>query len=130
MPVQRIIEAGGVPVKVFTEDIDENCVQQLGKVSRLPIMVGHMAAMPDIHLGKGATIGSVLATSKALIPAAVGVDIGCGMTAAKLTIGAGAASRQPADRARSHRERSPGRQGQPRAGGRVQRSHRHVEARH
>ena len=88
MPVQRIIEAGGVPVKVFTEDIDENCVQQLAKVSRLPIMVGHMAAMPDVHLGKGATIGSVLATSKALIPAAVGVDIGCGMTAAKLTIGA------------------------------------------
>ena len=58
---------------------------QLGNVSRLPVVGPHIAVMPDVHLGKGATVGSVIPTRKAIIPAAVGVDIGCGMMAQRLT---------------------------------------------
>ncbi len=88
MPVRQVLDRGGVPVKVFTDDVDEASLQQLGAVSRLPIVVGHVAAMPDVHLGIGATVGSVIPTRRALIPAAVGVDIGCGMSAARLTLDA------------------------------------------
>ena len=86
MPINQILRLGGVPVKVYTDDIDDASIQQLGAVSRLPIVHGHVAAMPDVHLGIGATIGSVIPTRRALIPAAVGVDIGCGMTAVRLTL--------------------------------------------
>lgn len=84
MPVRQTHQAGGVPVKIWTDDVDEKSLLQLGETSRLPIVVGHVAAMPDVHLGIGATVGSVIATDRALIPAAVGVDIGCGMCAARL----------------------------------------------
>ena len=62
--------------------------QQLVNISRLPIVHHHVAAMPDVHLGIGATVGSVVPTLKAIIPAAVGVDIGCGMMAARLSLSA------------------------------------------
>ena len=88
MPVRQVLDRGGVPVKIFTDDVDEASIRQLAAVSRLPIVVGHVAAMPDVHLGIGATVGSVIATRRALIPAAVGVDIGCGMSAARLTLDA------------------------------------------
>ena len=88
MPVRQVLDRGGVPVKVFTDDVDEASLQQLGAVSRLPVVVGHVAAMPDVHVGIGATVGSVIPTRRALIPAAVGVDIGCGMSAARLTLDA------------------------------------------
>ncbi len=88
MPVRQVLDRGGVPVKIFTDDIDQASIRQLAAVSRLPIVVGHVAAMPDVHLGIGATIGSVIATRRALIPSAVGVDIGCGMSAARLTLDA------------------------------------------
>ena len=88
MPVRQVLDRGGVPVKVFTDDVDEASLEQLGAVSRLPVVVGHVAAMPDVHLGIGATVGSVIPTRRALIPAAVGVDIGCGMSAARLTLDA------------------------------------------
>ena len=84
MPVDHTLRTGGVPVRVYTDDIDSNTSQQLGELARLPIVTGHVAAMPDVHLGRGATIGSVVATTRALIPAAVGVDIGCGMAAVEL----------------------------------------------
>ena len=86
MPVMRELRLGGVPVKVYTDDIDEASVEQLGAVSRLPILRGHVAAMPDVHLGIEATVGAVIPTRAALIPAAVGVDIGCGMTAVRLSL--------------------------------------------
>ena len=89
MPVRRVIERGGVPVRIFTDDVDHQSIEQLAAVSRLPVVVGHVAAMPDVHVGIGATIGSVIPTRRALIPAAVGVDIGCGMAAARLTLDAG-----------------------------------------
>ena len=86
MPVKHIIEGGRVPVKIFTDDVEPHARQQLENVARLPIVFGHVAAMPDVHLGIGATVGSVIPTRGAIIPAAVGVDIGCGMTAVRLSI--------------------------------------------
>ena len=86
MATQQIINRGGVPIHVFTDDVDGGSLAQLGEVSRLPIIVGHVAAMPDVHVGIGATVGSVIPTGGALIPAAVGVDIGCGMTAVRLSL--------------------------------------------
>jgi len=82
---------GGVPVKMWTKGVPvENMAQeQLLKAARLPIIYKHIAAMPDVHVGIGATVGSVIPTVNAIIPAAVGVDIGCGMMAAKTTLHAG-----------------------------------------
>ena len=79
---------GGVPVKMWTRGVpvEDDAKKQLGNASRLPIVFKHIAAMPDVHLGIGATIGSVIPTFKAIIPAAVGVDIGCGMMACKTSL--------------------------------------------
>jgi tRNA-splicing ligase RtcB (3'-phosphate/5'-hydroxy nucleic acid ligase) len=80
--------AGGVPVKTWTRGVpvEDEARKQLANAARLPIVFRHIAAMPDVHLGIGATVGSVIPTLKAIIPAAVGVDIGCGMMAAKTTL--------------------------------------------
>ena len=86
MPVFRETRKGRVPVKIYTEDIAPDAFQQLLNISQLPIVHGHIAAMPDVHLGKGATVGSVIPTLNAIIPAAVGVDIGCGMNAVRLSL--------------------------------------------
>ena len=77
MPIAQEINAGRVPVKVWTPDLEPQARQQLENVSRLPIVHGHIAAMPDVHAGIGATVGSVIPTKGAVVPAAVGVDIGC-----------------------------------------------------
>ncbi|NDY93552.1 RtcB family protein [Ideonella livida] len=79
---------GGVPIKLWTRGVpvEPEARQQLANAARLPIVFKHIAAMPDVHLGVGATVGSVIPTLKAIIPAAVGVDIGCGMMAAKTTL--------------------------------------------
>jgi tRNA-splicing ligase RtcB len=86
MPVKEIIEEGRVPVKVYTDQIEPSARQQLVNLSRLAIVHHHVAAMPDVHTGIGATVGSVIATDRAIIPAAVGVDIGCGMIAARTSL--------------------------------------------
>ncbi len=86
MPVQSTIRKGRVPVKVYTDEIDHAAIQQLINMARLPVVHGHIAAMPDVHVGKGATVGSVIPTLNAIIPAAVGVDIGCGMNAVRLSL--------------------------------------------
>src|ERR671914_2198369 len=86
MPVKQVIEQGRVPVKVFTDDLEASAREQLVNLSQLPIIHHHVAAMPDVHAGIGATVGSVIATKKAVIPAAVGVDIGCGMIAARTSL--------------------------------------------
>ncbi len=65
----------------WASEIDEGTLLQAAKTSRLPIVAGHVALMPDAHVGIGATVGSVIPTENAVIPAAVGVDIGCGMIA-------------------------------------------------
>jgi tRNA-splicing ligase RtcB (3'-phosphate/5'-hydroxy nucleic acid ligase) len=78
----------GVPIKMWTKGVpvEDDAKKQLANASRLPIVFKHIAAMPDVHLGIGATVGSVIPTIKAIIPAAVGVDIGCGMIACKTTL--------------------------------------------
>jgi tRNA-splicing ligase RtcB len=88
MPVKMVVNKGRVPVRIWTEDVEPQALQQLVNVSQLPIVHGHVAAMPDVHQGIGATVGSVIPTKQAIIPAAVGVDIGCGMNAVRLTLGA------------------------------------------
>jgi tRNA-splicing ligase RtcB len=88
MPVRQELDGGRVPVKIYTGEIEPAARAQLENVSRLPIVHHHVAAMPDVHLGIGATVGSVIPTVKAIIPAAVGVDIGCGMIATRLSLGA------------------------------------------
>jgi tRNA-splicing ligase RtcB len=86
MPIRQEIHEGGVPVKVYTQEIEPTARAQLVNVSKLPIVHHHVAAMPDVHLGIGATVGSVIPTLHAIIPAAVGVDIGCGMMATQLSL--------------------------------------------
>lgn len=65
----------------WATDIDASCIEQAQRAARLPIIHDHVALMPDAHIGIGATVGSVIPTKAAIIPAAVGVDIGCGMAA-------------------------------------------------
>jgi RNA-splicing ligase RtcB len=72
----------------WASEIDIGTVQQAERAARLPIVHGHIALMPDAHLGMGATVGSVIPTDNAIIPAAVGVDIGCGMIASRLDVDA------------------------------------------
>lgn len=81
-----VLQDGGVPIKAWIRDVEleDEARQQLTNISRMPFVYKHLAVMPDVHAGKGATIGSVIATRGAIIPAAVGVDIGCGMQAVKL----------------------------------------------
>ncbi len=86
MPVLQEIREGRVPVKVYTGDVEASARQQLVNISTLPVVHHHVAAMPDVHHGIGATVGSVIPTLRAIIPAAVGVDIGCGMIATRLSL--------------------------------------------
>ncbi|HFC91426.1 MAG TPA: RtcB family protein [Leucothrix mucor] len=81
-------EEGSFPVKSWTRDVpfDDNAKQQLRNIAKMPFIHKWVAAMPDVHLGKGATIGSVIPTTGAIIPAAVGVDLGCGMMAVKTSL--------------------------------------------
>lgn len=79
---------GGVPVKAWTRGVpvEAEAMEQLARVARLPIVSPWVAAMPDVHVGIGATVGSVIPTRGAIIPAAVGVDLGCGMMAVRTTL--------------------------------------------
>ncbi|GAA4592917.1 RtcB family protein [Planotetraspora phitsanulokensis] len=70
----------------WASEIDEGAIQQAARTARLPFVSGHVALMPDAHVGIGATVGSVIPTEGAIIPAAVGVDIGCGMIATETTL--------------------------------------------
>ncbi len=88
MSIKMEFNKGRVPVKVWTADIEHEAIEQLINVSKLPIVHGHVAAMPDVHAGIGATVGSVIPTKDAIIPAAVGVDIGRGMNAVRLSLSA------------------------------------------
>ena len=88
MPVRKTITTGNRPVLAYTDDIEETAYRQLHNVASLPFVHHHVAAMPDVHAGIGATVGSVIPTKGAIIPAAVGVDIGCGMNAVRLDLSA------------------------------------------
>jgi tRNA-splicing ligase RtcB len=80
----------GVPIKAWTRGVpvEDEAKQQLLNIATLPFIYRWIAVMPDVHLGKGATVGSVIPTTKAIIPAAVGVDIGCGMMAVRTSLNA------------------------------------------
>lgn len=71
------------PVKIWTDDVEESAMQQIENLCTLPFLYHHLAIMPDVHAGMGMPIGGVLACVDAVIPNAVGVDIGCGMCAVK-----------------------------------------------
>ena len=82
------VESTGVPIKAWTRgvELEESALAQIQNTALSPVIHGHLAVMPDCHWGMGATIGSVIPTRNAVIPAAVGVDIGCGMAAVKTTL--------------------------------------------
>jgi len=79
---------GGRHVKMWTKGVavDPKAREQLSRAAKMPFIFKHVAAMPDVHVGIGATVGSVIPTKGAVIPAAVGVDIGCGMMAARTSL--------------------------------------------
>jgi tRNA-splicing ligase RtcB len=81
---------GAVPIKSWTRGVpvEDDALRQLRNLARLPFVFSHVAVMPDVHWGMGATVGSVVATVDAIIPAAVGVDIGCGMAAVRTSLNA------------------------------------------
>jgi len=85
MTVKKVI-MGKFPVKIWTDEIDDNAITQLENMAQMPFIHKHIAAMPDVHWGMGATIGSVIASKGAIIPAAVGVDLGCGMMAVQTSL--------------------------------------------
>ena len=83
-----IQEQGAAPIKLWTRGVplEDAARQQLQNIAKLPFIYKWISVMPDVHLGKGATVGSVVPTIGAIVPAAVGVDIGCGMIAARTTL--------------------------------------------
>ena len=84
------IEGVKAKIKNWASHLEQEARDQLIRLSSLPFIHSHVAVMPDAHAGKGSTVGTVIATKGAIIPAAVGVDIGCGMTAVKLPFAADA----------------------------------------
>jgi len=85
---QVIQPDNGRPVKLWTRGVpvEDEAMLQLQRTAQLPFIFSHLAVMPDVHVGKGSTIGSVIPTLGAIIPAAVGVDIGCGVIATRTTL--------------------------------------------
>ncbi len=84
--IKMKLTKGKSPVLVWTDEVESSALDQLSNMANLPIIHGHIAVMPDVHMGKGATVGSVIPTRAAIIPAAVGVDIGCGMCAVRTSL--------------------------------------------
>jgi tRNA-splicing ligase RtcB len=84
----EVIAGSRLPIKAWTRgvQVEDAAKQQLLNLAGMPFIHKHIAAMPDVHWGMGATVGSVIATKGAIIPAAVGVDIGCGMAAQRTTL--------------------------------------------
>ena len=84
-------EESATPIKGWVRGVplEPEAHQQLRNIASIPFVGPWVAVMPDVHLGKGATVGSVIPTRGAIIPAAVGVDIGCGMMAVETTLRAG-----------------------------------------
>lgn len=86
--MKSVLTEGRVPVKLWApeHEVEEGSLKQLRNLATLPFAFKHVAAMPDVHWGNGTSVGAVVATEGAIIPAAVGVDIGCGMVAAQLSL--------------------------------------------
>src|SRR5499433_3329733 len=86
--LKQFLGKEAVPIFGWTQGVpvEEQAMQQLKNIASLPFIHKHIAVMPDVHLGKGATIGSVIPTKGAIVPAAVGVDLGCGMMAVRTSL--------------------------------------------
>lgn len=86
--IYSVLNKARVPIKLWApvQNVESKALDQLTHTANLPCVFQHVAVMPDVHLGKGATVGSVVATKGAVIPAAVGVDIGCGMMAVQTSL--------------------------------------------
>lgn len=84
----QVIETTGKPIKAWVDGVefDENARKQVENMASLPFVHSHVAVMPDVHVGIGATVGSFIPTVGAIVPAAVGVDIGCGMIAQRTSL--------------------------------------------
>src|SRR5688500_8760519 len=84
----NLIKGDRVPIRLWASphEVEAEALRQLKSVAALPWVAHHVAVMPDVHVGKGATVGSVIALRGAVAPAAVGVDIGCGMAALKTNL--------------------------------------------
>src|SRR5467141_288211 len=97
----------GVPIKAWTKGVqlEDQARKQLLNVAQLPFIFKWVAAMPDVHWGVGATVGSVIPTKGAIIPAAVGVDMGCGMMAVQTSLNARGRSARSHESRRSWRSR-------------------------
>ena len=91
MPIFHELPAaeGGVPVKVWTANLEASAAAQLRALAGSGLLVGHVAAMPDAHAARGATVGAVFATRDLLLPSAIGTDSGCGVLAQPLDVRAG-----------------------------------------
>src|ERR1051325_8579625 len=83
-----VVRGQNVDIRLWTrpDEVEEFALRQLQNISSLPWAFKHIAVMPDVHYGKGATVGSVIALREAVSPAAVGVDIGCGMAAVRTSL--------------------------------------------
>ena len=88
MSTYQYLPTSGAPIKAWTKGVplEDAALQQLQNVARLPFIHKHVAVMPDVHWGMGATVGSVIPSKGAIVPAAVGVDIGCGMCAIRTSL--------------------------------------------
>jgi tRNA-splicing ligase RtcB len=86
----QVIDTSNVPIKAWVDGVafEDAARRQVENVAGMPFVFHHVAVMPDVHFGMGATVGSVVATRGAVIPAAVGVDIGCGMVAVETSLSA------------------------------------------
>jgi len=86
--LHETLESQGAPIKAWIRGVpvEDAAREQLRNIAALPFIYRHVAVMPDVHLGKGATVGAVIATKGAIVPAAAGVDIGCGMCAARTSL--------------------------------------------
>src|SRR5690606_9095309 len=84
------LKTRGAPVRLWTEvhEVESSALDQIRNIAALPWVYRHVAVMPDVHFGIGATVGSVIAMKGAVAPAAVGVDIGCGMAAVRTSLSA------------------------------------------
>lgn len=84
----NVIKGDLVDVRMWTKfvPVESAAIDQLRSITKLPFVFKHVAAMPDVHVGTGSTVGTVMATKSAVIPAAVGVDIGCGMIACRISL--------------------------------------------
>jgi len=84
--MKKVINVGRVPAKLWLDDMEPACLEQVVRLTELPFAFHHVAVMPDAHAGMGMPIGGVLATNNVVVPNAVGVDIGCGMCSVKTSL--------------------------------------------